>query len=105
MPDTRHLLRRGKCWHIRIRRPPKSWGLDIQEVMLSLHTPDLKVAQRLRDLHAPPWLHESNLLDGFRRMVRRIARHDDEVAAILPGDHLPHPEPTISRPAFRSRRL
>jgi len=48
MADRRYLQKRGNCWHVRVPKPPKTWGKR-NEFVCSLSTPDLKVAQRLRD--------------------------------------------------------
>ena len=76
MADTKYLQKRGNCWYIRVPSPPDLWGMS-GEFVCSLRTPDLKVAQRLRDKYLYPILAETAAA-GMVRTIARCASAADE---------------------------
>jgi len=71
MADRKYIQKRGDCWYVRVPKPPKAWGKK-NEFVCSLSTPDLKVAQRLRNKFLLPILAETsaaNMLTAVNRLL------------------------------------
>ncbi|MCM8528227.1 MAG: site-specific integrase [Lentisphaeraceae bacterium] len=76
--DTKYLQKRGNAWYIRIKNPPKCWGLP-GEFVHTLRTPNISEARKVRDLYLMPILAESKGLEMAERILKLIAGADDGI--------------------------
>ena len=76
--DNKYLQKRGNAWYIRIKNPPKCWGLP-GEFIHTLRTPNIVEARKIRDLYLMPILAESKGLEMAERILKIIAGADDSI--------------------------
>ncbi len=79
MADTKYLQKRGPCWYLRVPKPPRFWQVR-GEFVCTLRTPDLKVAQRLRNKYLFPLLAETAAADMLASLLRLQATAQDSIA-------------------------
>ncbi len=82
MAGRKYLQQRGNCWYVRVPRPPLLWGKS-SEFVCSLHTPDLRTAQALRDKYLLPILAETAAAGMIGAIARAMAGADESVARQL----------------------
>jgi len=73
MADTRYLRKVGRVWYLRVPSPPPFWGIS-GEFIRSLHTRNLKIAQRLRDQYLLPAIQESDAVVALEFIAGAIQR-------------------------------
>lgn len=76
--DTKYLQKRGNSWYIRIRKPPKIWGLP-GEFIHTLRTSSLTEARRIRDIYLTPIMAETKGLEMAESILKLISGADDQI--------------------------
>jgi integrase len=69
-------------WYLRVY-PPAMWGIGQREVMISLKTPDLAEARRIRDRYLIPLLAETQFQAFREELEERTAKGRVRVAAMV----------------------
>lgn len=87
--DTKHLLKKGKCWYLNFTFPKSFTGkLAGKKVRISLQTPEFKVAKAFRDRYILRLLTFHNSLEALKELSKNIADLEPEllkeVEKILP---------------------
>jgi integrase len=72
----KYLQQRKGTWYIRMRKPPKSWGLP-GEFIHTLRTPNLNTARQIRDKYLIPILAETKGIEMAESILRLISNSDE----------------------------
>ena len=78
MNDNKYLQQRGNTWYLRIRKPPKAWGLP-GEFIHTLKTSNVIEARKVRDMYLIPILAETKGLEMAETILKLIAGADEQI--------------------------
>lgn len=78
MNDNKYLQQRGNTWYLRIRKPPKAWGLP-GEFIHTLKTSNVIEARKVRDMYLIPILAETKGLEMAETILKLIAGADEKI--------------------------